>query len=194
MTTRRSYLGVLGIKNSFINTQVWNKFCFILSLHVAWYMSVFWRVFLLPSQHHTYDLFSLLFVSNSSCFVSIWKVFILSMTWVFAQLAPACQGCASTVPGVQALGFGWGVRGWGGTGGRRQGVFGVMWQYARSSASPVQPSVGLQTCERLSMPVQTPAKKRGLAVIRIDCLVLCLPIYIMDLSHSMMCFYQVLPH
>ncbi len=27
---------------------------------------------------------------------------------MFAQLAPACQGCASTVPGVQALGFGGG--------------------------------------------------------------------------------------
>lgn len=56
------------------------------------------------------------------------------------------------------------------------------------------PWAGSQTCESLSMPVQTSAKKRGLAVIRIDCLVLCLPIYIMDLSHSMMCFCQVLPH
>lgn len=33
------------------------------------------------------------------------------MTWVFAQLAPVCHGCASTVPGVQALGFGWGGEG-----------------------------------------------------------------------------------
>lgn len=55
-------------------------------------------------------------------------------------------------------------------------------------------SVALQTCESISMPVQTLTKSRGLAVIRIDCLVLCLPIYIMDLSHSMMCFCQVLPH
>lgn len=39
------------------------------------------------------------------------------MTWVFAQLAPACQGCASTVPGVRALGFGWGDVGGGGRGG-----------------------------------------------------------------------------
>ncbi len=88
----------------------------------------------------------------------------------------------------------WGARGCGGTGGWRQGVFGVMWQRARSSASPAQQDAGLQTCESLSMPVQTTAKKRGLAVIRIDCLVLCLPIYIMDLSNSMMCFCQVLPH
>lgn len=55
-------------------------------------------------------------------------------------------------------------------------------------------SVALQTCESISMPVQTLTKSRSLAVIRIDCLVLCLPIYIMDLSHSMMCFCQVLPH
>lgn len=81
-------------------------------MHGACYLSVFWlKPFssccdLLLSQHHTYDLFSLLCVSDCcSCFASIWKVFILSMTWVFAQLARACQGCASTVPGVWALGF-----------------------------------------------------------------------------------------
>lgn len=158
------------------------------------------------SQHNTYDLFSLLCVSDCcSCFASIWKVFILSMTWVFAQLARACQGCASTVPGVRALGF---VCVWGG--GWREwrvetGGVGVTWQRAQSCAPPSPASLllscssawqsaGSQTCESLSMPVQTPAKKRGLAVIRIDCLVLCLPIYIMDLSHSMMCFCQVLPH
>lgn len=97
--------------------------------------------------------------------------------------------------------FVWGWRDWR----VEAGGVGVTWHRAQSSAhatpAPLSPpsssawqNAFSQTCESLSMPVQTAAKKRGLAVIRIDCLVLCLPIYIMDLSHSMMFFCQVLPH
>lgn len=114
----------------------------------------------------------------------------------FVNDLSVCPAGAGVPRLCQHSAWGTGFRVWlGGCGGaEEEGAFWVTWQRAQSSTPPVRQSVGLQTCESLSMPVQTPAKKRGLAVIRIDCLVLCLPIYIMDLSHSMMCFCQVLPH
>lgn len=140
------------------------------------------------------DLWFIQFAAWTGCshFTSVSEVFILSMTWMFAQLTRACCGSASPLPGLGAE-----------TTLRCQMVMmlGTIPDSNPSFPEPVprlslsrSPGMPTRTCESLSMPVQTSTKRRSLAVIRIDWLVLCLPIYIMDLSHSMMCFCQVLPH
>jgi len=132
-----------------------------------------------------------------SCLCQAVVLFCLYLKGVyFVNDLSVCPAGAGVPRLCQHSAWGMGLRVWLGGEEMCGGIwaFWVTWQSAQSPTPPVRQSVGLQTCESLSMPVQTPAKKRGLAVIRIDCLVLCLPIYIMDLSHSMMCFCQVLPH
>lgn len=145
-------------------------------------------ILIFSSLHQTSMIYSECCVGQLFLFCLYLQVFILSMSQVFAQLKCACWG-------------------WGGSDGEvlkhRMGV-GMIWHDARlpslpSLLLPISEPIGWQsmapqTCESISMPVQMLTKSGGLTVIRIDCLVLCLPIYIMDLSHSMMCFCQVLPH